>query len=54
MTESDLWLPGMGVGNEMRPDGLQQRMEMFINLIVVKGDGPMNVHKCQNLSNYTL
>lgn len=54
MTESDLWLPGMGVGNEVRPDGLQQRMEMFIKLTVVMGDGPMGVNICQNLSNYTL
>lgn len=54
MTESDLWLPGMGVGNEVRPDGLQQRMEMFIKLTVVTGDGPMGVNICQNLSNYTL
>lgn len=27
---------------------------MFINLIVVMGDGPMDVNICQKLSNYTL
>ena len=53
MTESDLWLPGMGVGNEVRPDGLHQRMEMLVNLIVVMGNGPMGVNICQN-SNCTL